>query len=166
MGPLGNLGQVEVSSPFGGEIGGLGGVVGVVAHHAEIGVGGNHGLHHRANGRGTGKSVGRVDDTEHPLGTVVGNGAVEEDGVGVVDDLLKGEALLLNTRGERRIRSRVAGSELRAFGDGMVVSTPDELDSVTDGSVDGEGDVTKNTLSRSNPDDVSRPGLGGGIVGG
>ena len=47
----------------------------------------------------------------------------------------------------------------------MVVSTPDEFDSVTDGSVDGEGDVTKNTLSRSNVDDVSHSGLGGGVIG-
>lgn len=94
-----------------------------------------------------------------------GNGAVEEDRIGVVDDLLKGEVLELNTRGERRIGSLVARSELGALGDGVVVSTPDELDGITDGSVDGEGDVTEDTLGRGNPDDMGLAGLGGSVLG-
>ena len=94
-----------------------------------------------------------------------GNGAVEEERVGIVDDLLKDEVLQLNARGEGRVGSLVAGSELRAFGDGVVVSTPDELDGITNGSVDGEGDVAEDTLGRSNPDDVSLSGLGGSLLG-
>jgi hypothetical protein len=46
----------------------------------------------------------------------------------------------------------------------VVVSTPDELDGITDGSVDGEGDITEDTLGRSNPDDVSLAGLGGRAI--
>ena len=164
-GPVRNTGHVEVGSPLGGGLGGLGGVVSVVAHLAEIGVGSDHTLHHRANGRGTSIGVRRVDDTEHAFGAVGGNGAVEEDRIGVVDDLLKGEVLELNTRGERRIGSLVARSKLRALGDGVVVSTPDELDGITDGSVDGEGDVTKDTLGRGNPDDMGLAGLGGSVLG-
>jgi len=165
LSPLGNVGQVEVSSPLGGGVGILGGVVSVGAHLVKIGVGGSHRLHHGTNGRRASDSVGRVDDTEHALGAMVGNGTVEEDRVGIVDDLLEGEILHLNARGEGRIRSLVARSELRALGNGVVVSAPDELDSVADGSVDGEGDVTKDTLSRSNPDDVGLAGPGWGSRG-
>lgn len=150
---------------MGGSIGGLGGVVNVVTHLAEIRVSSNHLLHHRSNGRRTSESVGRVNDTEHALGAVVGESAIEEDGVGIVDDLFKGEALLLNTGGERRIGSLVARSKLRSLGDGVVVCAPDELDGITDGSVDGERDITKDTLGRSNPNDVGLASLGGGAVG-
>jgi len=90
---------------------------------------------------------------------------MEEDRVGVVDDLLKDEVLQLNARGEGNIGSLVARSELRALGDGVVVSAPDELDGIADGSVEGEGDVTEDTLSGSNPDNMSLAGLGGSILG-
>jgi hypothetical protein len=90
---------------------------------------------------------------------------VEEDRVGIVDDLLKDEVLQLNTRGEESIGSLVARSELRTLGDGVVVSTPDELDGITDGSVDSEGDITEDALGRSNPDDVGLAGLGGSVLG-
>lgn len=92
---------------------------------------------------------------------MAGNSTVEEEGVSIVDDLIKGETLQLNTGGERRIGSCVARSELRALGDGMVVSAPDEPDGVTDRGVDGEGDIAKDTLGRSNVDDVGVAGLGG-----
>lgn len=67
LGPLGNTGHIEAGSPSGGDNGGLGNVVGVAAHHAKIGVGGNHRLHRRSNGRGTARSPGRVGDIVHPL---------------------------------------------------------------------------------------------------
>jgi hypothetical protein len=47
----------------------------------------------------------------------------------------------------------------------VVVSTPDELDCIADGSVDSEGNITEDTLGRSDPDDVSLSGLGGRLVG-
>jgi hypothetical protein len=96
---------------------------------------------------------------------MVGNSTIEEGGVGVVDDLLKDEVLEVKTRRNRRVGSRIAGSELRALGHGVVVGAPDELDGVTDGSVDGEGDVTEDTLGRCNVDDVSLATLGGRFIG-
>jgi len=90
---------------------------------------------------------------------------VEEDRVGIVDDLLKDEVLQLNARGEGSVGSLVARSEDGALGDGVVVGAPDEFDGITDGSVDGEGDVAEDTLGRSNPDDVGLAGLGGGVLG-
>ena len=164
MGPLRDAAHVEVGSPLGGYTGILGSVINKGAHLAKIGVGGNHWLHHRADGSGTTESVRRVDDTEHALCAVVGNGAVEEGGVGIVDNLLEDEVLQLDTRGEGSIGGLVARSELRALGNGVVVSTPDELDGIADGSVDGEGNVTENTLGRSDPDDMSLSGLGGRLI--
>ena len=165
LGPLRNTTHVEVGSPLGGDSRILGSVINEGAHLAKIGVGGDHWLHHRTNGSGTTESVGRVDDTEHALGAVVGNGAVEEGGVGIVDNLLEDEVLQLDTGGEGGIRGLVARSELRALGNGVVVSTPDELDGISNGSVDGEGDVTEDTLSRSDPDDVSLSSFSGRLIG-
>ena len=96
---------------------------------------------------------------------MVGNSAVEEGGVGIVDNLLEDEVLQLDTRGEGGIGGLVARSELRALGNGVVVGTPDELDGIADGSVDGEGNVTEDTLSRSDPDDVSLSSLSGRLIG-
>ena len=165
MGPLRDTAHVKVGSPLGGDSRILGSVINESAHLAKIGVGGHHWLHHRADGSGTTESVGRVNDTEHALGAVVGNGTVEEGGVGIVDNLLEDEVLQLDTRGEGGVRGLVARSELRALGNGVVVSTPDELDGIADGSVDGEGNVTEDTLGRSDPDDVSLSGLGGRGIG-
>lgn len=159
-----DIGHIEVGSPLGGGVGIHGGVVSVGAHLGKIGVSGNQRLHHRTNGGRATESVGGVDDTEHSLGTMIGNGAVEECGIGIVDDLLEYEVFQLKTGGKGRIRSRVAGSELRALGDGVVISTPDELDGITDGSIDGEGNITKDTLGRSNIDDVSLAGLGWRVI--
>ena len=155
-----NTGHVEVGSPLGSDVGAHGGVVNVGAHLVKIGVGGNHRLHHRTDGGGTTKSVGGVNDTEHTLATVGGNCAVEEDGIGVVYDLLEDEVFELAARGKGRILSGIARSELRALGDGVVVSTPDELDGITDGSVDSEGHITEDALGGSNIDDVSLAALG------
>jgi hypothetical protein len=96
---------------------------------------------------------------------VGGNRAVEEDRVGIIDDLLEDEVLQLNTRGEGRIEGLVARSELRALGDGVVVGAPDELDGITNGSVDGEGEVSEDTLGRGNPDNVSLASLSGSFRG-
>ena len=93
-----------------------------------------------------------------------GNGAVEEERVCIVDDLLKDKVFQLKTRGKGRIRSRVARSELRTLCDGVVIGAPDKLDGITDGSVDGERDITEDTLGRSNIDDVSLAGLAGGAI--
>jgi len=46
----------------------------------------------------------------------------------------------------------------------VVVSTPDELDGIADGSVDGEWNVTEDTLGRSDPDDVSLSSLRGRLI--
>ena len=164
LGPLRNGGQVEVGSPPGGDAGVHSGVVGVGAHHGKVWVSSNHRLHHRTNGGRATESVGGIDDTEHALRAMVGNGAVEEYGVRIVDDLLEDEVFQLKTRGEGRIGGRVARSELRALGDGVVVSAPDELDCITDGSIDGEGDVTKDTLGGSNINNMSLAGLGRGTI--
>ena len=161
LGPLGDTSQIEVCSPLGGGVGVLGGVVNVGAHLSEVGVSVSQGLHHRTDGRGTGKGIGRVNDTEHSFVAMVGNGTVEEGGVGIVDDLLKDEVLQLDTRGEGGVGSLVARSELRTLGNGMVIGTPDEFDGIADGSVDGKRNVTEDTLGRSDPDDVS---LAGGRV--
>ena len=90
-----------------------------------------------------------------------GNGAVEEKRICVVDNLFKDEVLQLNTGSEGRVGSLVARSKLRALGDGVVVGAPDELDGITDGSVDSERDITEDTLGRSDPHDVCLSGLGG-----
>ena len=83
-----------------------------------------------------------------------GGTAVVEDGVGVVDDLVEDEALVVRARGKRRIAGLVADLELRGLGDGVDVSTPHETDSVANGSVGGEGDVTQDTLGRGDDDGV------------
>lgn len=91
---------------------------------------------------------------------MIGNGAVEEEGVGIVDDLLKDEVFQLKTRSKGRIQSGIARGELGALGNGVVIGAPDELDGITDGCVDGEGDITKDALGWSNIDDVSLAGRG------
>ena len=95
---------------------------------------------------------------------MIGNGTVEEEGVGIVHDLLEDEVFQLKTRSKGGIGSGVARGELRALGNCVVVSAPNELDGVTDGSVDGEGNVTEDTLGRSNIDNVSLAGLGRGVI--
>lgn len=95
---------------------------------------------------------------------MVWNGTVEEDRVGIVDDLLKDEVFQLKTRGEGRIQSGVARSELRPFGDCVVISAPNEFDGITDGSVDGEGNITKDALGGSNVDNVSLASFGGRAI--
>jgi hypothetical protein len=161
LSPVRDDGHVDATSPRGSEVGVHGSVIGVSAHLSESWVGGNQRLHHGTDGSGAIESVRGVDDTEHALGTMVWEGTVKEDWVGVIDNLLENEILQLNTRGKWRIGSLVAGGELRALGDSVVVSAPDKLDGIADGSVDGKGDVSEDTLGRSNPDDVSLPGLGG-----
>lgn len=83
-----------------------------------------------------------------------GGGAVEEGRGGVIHDLREDEVLVLRSRGEERIGSLVARKQRRRFGDGVVVSTPHEFDGITDGGIDGEGDVAEDTLSGSDDDSV------------
>ena len=60
----------------------------------------------------------------------------------------------MDTRDEEAITSAVARKEGRGLGHSVVVGTPHELDGVTDGSVDGEGNVTEDTLGGCNNDSV------------
>ena len=92
---------------------------------------------------------------------VTGGTAVEESGVGIVHDLVESEAHIVGAGCERRIRRLVAKLEFRGFRDGVVVGVPDEVDGVTDGSVDGERNVAKNTLGRCNNDSVGNTIAGG-----
>jgi len=78
--------------------------------------------------------------------------AVVDKGVGVVDNLVEYEALVLCARGERMVRGLVARLQFRGLGDSVVVGAPHEPNCVTHGSVKGEGNVTKNTLAGCNND--------------
>lgn len=100
-------------------------------------------------------SVGRVDDTEHSLLAVFSNSTVVEGGLGIVDNLIEGEGLVLFAGSERSFFGRVAKVELRTFGDGVWSSSPNKSDSITNRGVDGEGNISENTLSWGNPDSVS-----------
>ena len=81
--------------------------------------------------------------------------AVEEGRVGVVDDLVEGEALVLLAGGKRRVAGLVADLELRRLGDGVHVGVPLELDGITDGGIHCERNISENTLSRGDDDSVS-----------
>lgn len=81
-----------------------------------------------------------------------GSTTVEESGVCIIDNLIKREALVLSTRGKWIITRLVANLELRRFSDGMVVGIPDETNSVSNGGVDSEWNISKNALSGSNND--------------
>lgn len=83
--------------------------------------------------------------------------AVEEDGVGIVNDLIEREALVVCARSKEARRGLVADLELRGLRDSVVVGHPDEVDGVTDGSVHSEGNISQNTLGRSNNDCVCSP---------
>lgn len=80
---------------------------------------------------------------------------VEEGWVGVVHNLCEDEVLVLGARSEKTIRRLVADFELRRLGNGVVVGTPHESDGITDGRVQGERNVTENTLCGCNNDGVS-----------
>ena len=80
--------------------------------------------------------------------------AIEEGRVGIVDNLRERERLVLGAGSERGVGGLVTGSQLRRLGDGMVVGAPHEQDSVTDRGIDGEGNVTEDTLRRCNNDGV------------
>ena len=81
--------------------------------------------------------------------------AVEVRRVGGVDNLREDEALVLDTRSERRVARLVAKLELRTLGDGVHVGVPHELDGITDRRVCREGHVAKDTLGRGDNDRVS-----------
>lgn len=93
-------------------------------------------------------------DTEHSLLAVVGNTTVIEGRVGVIDDLVENEGLILHARFEGLISGGIAKVELRRLGDGVRASSPNEANGITDGSIDGEWNITENTLSGSDDDGV------------
>ena len=76
--------------------------------------------------------------------------AVEEDRVGIVNDLIESEALVMCARSKEARCSLVADLELRGLRDGVVVRHPDEMDGITNGSVHSEGNISENTLGRGN----------------
>lgn len=59
-------------------------------------------------------------------------------------------------RSEGRVAGLVAKFELGGLGHGVVICAPNEFDGVADGCVDGEGDISKDTLSGRDPDGVRR----------
>lgn len=154
VGPVGDLSHVDVASPAGGSSvvdGGLGGDIGVAG---DVGALLSDGLHLKADGRGRGELGSGVDDTEHSLLAMAGGTAEEVRWLGVIDNLVVDEVLVLDTRGEEGITSAVAREESRGLGHGVVVGAPHELDGVTDGGVDGEGNVTQDTLGGGDNDGV------------
>jgi len=78
--------------------------------------------------------------------------AIEESSVCVIDDLCKHEGFVVLARSKRSIRGLVANRQLGRLGDGVVVGTPHEHDTIANRGVDGKGYITKNTLRRCNND--------------
>ena len=95
---------------------------------------------------------------------VSGGTTVVEGGVGVVNNLIESEVLVVSSRSEGSGRGLVAKLKLRGLGDGVVVGTPDELDGVTDGRVDGERHVAEHALGGCNDNGVGGAGAGGTMV--
>jgi len=131
------LGLGVDGSPSSSEIGGLSSHQGHEGRDGDVGAGG----------------LGHVDDTEHSLGAVGRDSAVEVDGLVIGDSLGELSGALLDTRGEEGISGLVAEVESRSLGDGVVLgAVPDELDGLADGDVDHGGNVTENAILRSNED--------------
>jgi hypothetical protein len=78
----------------------------------------------------------------------------------IVDMVLTNESLVLLARCEGSVGRLVAKRKLGGLGNSVVVGTPNEFDSVPNGCVDGEGNITENTLCRSNIDGVGRAATG------
>jgi hypothetical protein len=68
--------------------------------------------------------------------------------------LLTDESFLLDTGGERLILGRVAREQLGRVPDGVRVGTPAELDGITNAGVHSEGNISEDTLGRSDNDGV------------
>jgi hypothetical protein len=83
-----------------------------------------------------------------------GNSTVEEGGTGIVNNLIEYEVLDLNPGSEWSFGSLVTDFQLGRLGDGVVVGIPHEPDSITNRSIDSEGNITENTLGRSDNDGV------------
>jgi hypothetical protein len=80
---------------------------------------------------------------------VTRSGTVEVGSRGIVNALSESEVFALSTGGEESIRGLVARKESRALGDGVVVGTPLEHDSITDIGIDEGGNIAEDTLRRS-----------------
>ena len=83
---------------------------------------------------------------------------VVEGGVGVVNNLIESEVLVVSSRSEGSGRGLVAKLKLGGLGDGVVVCSPDETNGISDRRVNGERNVTENTLGRSNNNGVGHAG--------
>jgi hypothetical protein len=102
-------------------------------------------LRHATSAKTYVSAFGNVHNTEHALFTMSWNTTVEEDGIGIIDDLvncnnvinletrkrsshdpLTDERLVLHARSERRIGRLVTDIQNGRFGDGMRSATPDE----------------------------------------
>jgi len=181
VGPGGEGAEIDVGTPGSSTDVTSGDVVGV-GHGSGEGAGvGNEVDHGVADGAGGTEGAGGVDDAEHALLTMLGCTTVEEVGGGIVDDLVEDEALILFTGSKWRVSGLVARQELAGLGHGVVVGTPLEHDGVTNGGVEGEWDVTKDTLGGGNNNSVGNTvgtglatilsvtgsdGSGGGVHGG
>jgi len=85
-----------------------------------------------------------------------GRTAVVERGVSIIDNLSEDEGLVLLARCEGDVGRLVAKVQLGGLGHCVIVGTPNELDSVPDGCVEGERHIAKNTLCGGDPDSVGR----------
>lgn len=119
-----------------------------------------HGRHHSSDGGAHVVSIGRIDNTEHALLAMCGHTTVEEDRVGVIDDLRESERLVLDARCEGVLVRLVADFELGRVSDGVHVRVPHEFDRVADGCVGSEGNIAEDTLGRSDNDGVGRTRAG------
>lgn len=118
-------------------------------------------MHHAPNRSvGGSRDAGRVDNAKHAFLAMGGNPAIEEEWVGVIDDLFKDEILDLDTGSERCIRSLVARCQLGALCNGVVVGPPHELDSITHARVEGERNISEDTLGRCDDHSVGSPATG------
>lgn len=156
-------------------------------HHARDG---GRGVERRRGVTGRSTSTGAryessddIHDTEHALLAMAWSVAEVEGGIGGVNNLgdcerfalsvlstaeyrtiLTDEVLVVLAGGEESITRLVARQELRALGDGVVVGTPHELDGVTDGRIQGEGNVTQDALSRGDDDGVGGASADGALA--
>lgn len=70
--------------------------------------------------------------------------------------ILTNEGLVLRARSEGLVTGLVAKIELGRLGHSVVVCAPNEFNGVANRCVDSEGNISKNTLSRRDPDGVRR----------
>ena len=67
---------------------------------------------------------------------------------------LTNEGLVLLARSEGLVTGLVAKFELGGLGHGVVICAPNKFDGIADRCIDGEGDISKDTLRGRDPDGV------------